>query len=39
MKQYLKVTAIVVVTLVVVNTFIKRVPVAGALVGGIVVNL
>lgn len=39
MKQYLKVAAIVVVTMVIVNTFIKRVPVAGPLVGGIVGGL
>ena len=35
MKQYFKVAAIVVVTVIVVNTFVKRVPVAGPVVGGI----
>lgn len=35
MKQYLKVAAIVVVTVIAVNTIIKRVPGVGPAVGGL----
>lgn len=39
MKQYLKLAAVVVVTIVVVNTLIKRVPVVGPMVGNVMQGL
>lgn len=39
MKQYLKLAAVVVVTIAVVNTIAKRVPVVGPMVGTVMAGL
>jgi len=39
MKQYLKLAAVVVVTIAVVNTLVKRVPVAGPVLGQVMAGL